>query len=100
MAAMGIYPYKFMASPLNWLQLLSPYLMVTSLIVCIVLSTMYVYQGWTSTSLSFLLYACINVIGESQSLFAYLNMRRKMDSVGRVHLKLQEIADQGKIPQF
>lgn len=62
------------------------------MITCDILAVMYAYQ---ETRLSLMLEALILLIGASESLSAYLNMKWKMDSVGRVNLKLQEIVDQG-----
>lgn len=66
--------------------------MTISMITCDILAVMYAYQ---ETRLSLMLEALILLIGASESLSAYLNMKWKMDSVGRVNLKLQEIVDQG-----
>lgn len=92
MAVVGIYPHSFKAPPLNWLQSLSPYLMAISLITCDLFAAMYAYQ---ETQLSLMLEAVLLVIGGSQSLAAYFNMKWKMDSAGQVNSKLQEIVQQG-----
>lgn len=92
MAVVGIYPHSFKAPSLNWLQSVSPYLMAISLITCDLFAAMYAYQ---EVSLSLMLEAVLLVIGGSQSLAAYFNMKWKMDSAGQVNSKLQEIVQQG-----
>lgn len=93
MSAIDIYPRsseatsKFKAS-----QLLGSS-MCLFMLTAIILSAVYIYQG--STRLSYILDACIVFIAVSQAFFAYLNMKRKMDSVKSLQLKLQEIVDQG-----
>lgn len=89
MTAMGIYPQ----SPANWLQSISPFLMIIDLTMCNMLSTTYVYQG--STHLSQVFEAFSLVIGGSEAVSAYINMKWKTNKAGDVQLKLQEIADQG-----
>lgn len=96
MTSLGIYPRSHTKkSRLDWLHSISPYLLIIDLTFCNILSTTYVYQG--STHLSFVFEAFSLVIGGSEALSAYLNMRWKMNKVGDVHMKLQKIADQGKI---
>ena len=92
MAVLDIYPQSFASPSLNKLRSLSPYLMTISLITCDTLAAMYAYQ---ETRLSLMLEALILVIGASESLSAYLNMRWKMVSAGQVNLKLQDIVDHG-----
>lgn len=92
LAALGIYPRSFSSPSLNRLQSLSPYLMTITLMNCEILAALYAYQ---EGHLSSLLESLIIIIGGSESLAAYLNMKWKMDSVGQVTGKLQEIVDQG-----
>lgn len=89
MTSLGIYP----TSRSSWLHSISPYFMIIDMTICNILSTTYVYQG--STRLSSVFEAFSLVIGGTEALSAYLNMRWKMDKVGDVQLKLQKIADQG-----
>lgn len=92
MAVLGIYPLSFSSPSLNRLQSLSPYLMIISLMNCNILAALYAYQ---ETRLSLMVQALILVIGGSQSISAYLNMKWKMNRAGHVNTKLQGVVDQG-----
>lgn len=92
MAILGINSYPFASPSLIWLRALSPVLVAISLITCVSLAALYVYQ---ETCLSLILEAAVLVIGATAALLAYLNLKWKVDSVGEVNLKLQEIVDQG-----
>lgn len=97
MTAMGIYPQ----SPAGWLQSISPYIMIIDLTLCNILSTTYVYQGSAgSVRLSQVFEAFSLVIGGTESVSAYINMRWKMNRAGDVQLKLQKIADQGTLVHY
>lgn len=90
MTSMGIYPH----SPAGWLQSISPYLIIINMTMCNILSTTFVYQG--SAHLSSQAFEAFSlVIGGSEAVSAYINMKWKMNKAGAVHLKLQEIADEG-----
>lgn len=91
MAIVGIYPYSFASVSLNLFRSISPYLITIILITCEISAATYAYH---ETSPSLMLAALSLVIGGIQSLCAYQNMRWKMDAVGQVHVKLQEIVDQ------
>lgn len=93
MAIFGIYPPSLIESKYKTLNLISPYILCPSMFASIVLSALYAYQG--SEELSFILDAVIIFIGESQALTSYLNMRQKIDLIGNINLKLQEIVDKG-----
>lgn len=90
MTSMGIYPH----SPAGWLQSISPYIMIIDLSICNILSSTFVYQG--STHLSSQIFEAFSlVIGGSETVSAYINMRWKMNKTGAVRLQLQKIADEG-----
>lgn len=93
MAIIGLYPYPLTESKYKAPNLISPYVMCPCLGGSIVLSALYAYQG--SEVLSFVLDAVIIFIGESQALAVYLNMRQKIDMIGNLNQKLQDIVDQG-----
>lgn len=94
MATLGINPHSFESQTLNWLQSMSPFLMTITLSMCVLLATLYAYQ---ETRLPLILEAIVLVIGGITALLAYLNMKWKVDSVGEVNSKLQEIVDQGNL---
>lgn len=92
MAIWGIYPRSFASPSLKWLQLFSPYLVTITLIISNTLAATYAYQ---QAQLSLILEALVLVIGGTETLFGYLNMKWKMDRVVEVNSKLQEIVNQG-----
>lgn len=90
----GVYPQSFASAPLDWLRLLSPYLVVFSLTMGFLLAALYVRQG--STHLTYTFEALTIVFGTPQPLFAYFNMKWKMHNVAEVNGELQKIVDQGQ----
>lgn len=94
MIPLGIYPLPPTATYSKLLlHSFSPYFMIITMILCNILSTTYVYQG--STRLSYIFEAFTLIIGGSEALSVYINMRWKMNRVGDVQLKLQGIVDEG-----
>lgn len=94
MTVMGIYPRSPRLSfRFSWLQPISPYFIIFWLIICNILSTMYVYHG--SSRLTEVFEALAIVFGGSDALAAYLNMKWKMEKAAVVQSELQEIVDRG-----
>lgn len=95
MTSMGIYPHF----PAGWLQTMSPYLLIIDMTICNILSTTFVYQG--STHLSSQVFEAFSlVIGGSEAVSAYINMKWKMNKAGAVQMRLQKIADEGTYLHF
>lgn len=94
MGILGINSYSFASPSLNRLRAFSPFLIAISSTECAVLGILYAYQ---ETRLPLMLEAVVLVIGATASLFSYLNMRWKMNNVGEMNSKLQELVDRGKI---
>lgn len=93
MAILGVTPYSFTSPSLNWLRSLNPFLIISTLFACASLAALYAYQ---ETRLSLMLEAVVLLMGATSSLFAYLNMVCKMDSVGEMNSSLQKMVDQGR----
>lgn len=94
MTALGVYPRSSSSSSLsNYLHLLSPYLVIISMILCISSAFLFIYRG--SIHLTHIIEALIVVFGAPQPLFAYINLRWKMKRVAEVNEKLQAVIDQG-----
>lgn len=92
MAVLGIYQHSFASPLLNVLRLLGPYLVTISLILSNTFAIMYAYQ---EPNLSFKLEAIALLIGATEALCGYLNLKWKVDKAGKLNGKMQEIADQG-----
>lgn len=92
MVILGINPYSFPSTSLNWLRLMSPFLIIITMSICVVLQGLYTYQ---QTHLPLILEGVVLVIGGSTALSAYVNMKWKVDSVAELNLKFQKIVDQG-----
>lgn len=95
MGIFGIYPQSL--AKYEALNSISPFFMCSLMGASLVLSAIFAYEG--STELSAVLDAVLIFIGESQALAAYFNTRLKMDRVGILVLKLQDVVDRG-IPFF
>lgn len=95
MTALGVCPKSFAASSpsLRWLHTLSPPFMAFFLIVSVGSAGRFILEG--STRLSFICEALIVLIGGIQSFLAFVNMLRKINIIGRMYLRLQEIVDHG-----
>lgn len=97
MAVLGIYQHPS-ASPLfNWLRLLFPYVVIISLILSDTFAIMYAYQ---EPVLSFKLEAIALLIGGTEALFGYINLKWKVRKVGQLNCRLQEIVDQGMSSEY
>lgn len=73
----------------------SPYFNISGMSAVATLSATYVYQEYNTTRLQFVFEAFALVFGASVALAGYVNMRWKMNQLGDVQSKLQQIADQG-----
>lgn len=94
MTVLGIYPRPPNASSrLSWLHSISPYFVVFFLSAVLVLSAKYVQQEYKVENLSYVFQAFGIVVGGSEALFAYVNMRWIMDKLGDIPSKLQEVID-------
>lgn len=99
MTVLGIYPRPATSpSYLKWLQSISPYYIYSTNCASFVLGVMYIYQG--SKPLGLLFEAFADTIGVGVAFLAYVNLRWKVDQIGGVQLKLQEIVDQGTAIHF
>lgn len=92
MAILGIYQHSLASPSLNRLRSLSPYVVIISLILSNTFSIMYVYQ---EPVLSFKLESIALLIGATDALLGYLNLKWKVDKAGQLNRKIQEIVDQG-----
>lgn len=96
MTGLGIYQCPPHSSVrLRLLHSITPYFTITSMTVAIILSGLYVYQGYGSARLAFVFEAFALFIGGIEALFAYINMIWKMNQAVDLRLKLQQIVDRG-----
>lgn len=94
MGILSINPYSFATPALNWLRALSPFLIITTLVIFIALATLYACQ---QTQISLVLEAIAPTLGGTAALGGYLNMRWNLNSVGEMNSRLQETVDHGRI---
>lgn len=97
MVVFGVYQHSSATPLLNRLPLLSAYVVIISLILSDTFSIMYAIQ---EPVLSFKLEAIALLIGATEALFGYLNLKWKVDEVRELNCKIQEIVDRGMNPHF
>lgn len=97
MSVLGIYQHPYASSSLSWLRSFSSFVVIISLILSDTFSIMYVYQ---EPVLSFKLESIALLIGATDALLGYLNLKWKADEAYQLNRKIQEIVDQGKNFEF
>lgn len=96
MSLIGIYSYRLTEPTNEFIKSKTAYLFVTTVIAGILMSIAYILVNYTDVAeFQVALVAVAVIIGAAQTGGAYTNVGLKMKQVKVLHLKLQEIVDEG-----
>lgn len=96
MARLGLYSYR-LSEPSNefFYSLASYYFLLAGEILSVLTSALFVYKHWPQFNI--VSQPCLIIIGSSVCFGIFLSVGLKLKSITTLHLKLQEITDEGEL---